>query len=59
MQPKTYTTCKIYKIFDSEHPDMFYIGSTYTTLKQRLSKHKTDSKTRTSKFYKYIENIIE
>jgi hypothetical protein len=49
-----YSKSKIYRL---EHGEMFYIGS--TTLRylcQRLSLHKKDSKTRTSKLYTYLKD---
>lgn len=52
-----YNSCKIYKIYDSEHPEQFYIGSTYNTLKQRFVNHKSDSKTSQSPLYKYIRQV--
>lgn len=39
---KTYNEGRIYKIYDVEHPNFFYIGSTVNTISYRMSKHRVD-----------------
>ena len=39
----------IYKIFHNENENMFYIGSTFTMLRDRIKAHITNSKTHNNK----------
>src|SRR6266853_863304 len=49
----------IYCIYHNTNQGMFYIGSTFKTLRDRLNKHISDSKRsyKTSKFYQYVNQF--
>lgn len=59
---KTYTTGKIYKIYDIEAPEQFYIGSTvYNRISQRIAHHRHTSQDPIKKnyrLYRYINDGI-
>ena len=58
---ETYKSGKIYLIFDEDHPEQFYIGSTYyDDIKERLAVHRSTSKNPVWKgmlLYKYVNQI--
>jgi len=47
-------TGTVYKLYNRNEPDQFYIGSTVKTLNRRLSSHKQDARSRNSKLYQYM-----
>jgi len=51
---KTYQEARIYKIFDTEHPDKFYVGASSRSLSQRLAEHRRMCKRQTMPLYRYI-----
>jgi hypothetical protein len=57
---KSYQSARIYKIYDIEHPEHFYIGSTsHEYLSKRLAQHRSDSKKprcQCMKLYQYLSN---
>lgn len=57
---KIYTNGRIYKIYDTEKPEQFYIGSTHQQLSSRLAHHRGSSKEPRKagcKLYQYVNNI--
>ena len=52
-----YANGKIYKIYDINEPEQFYIGSTCVSLCRRLSSHRYDSKNKPMKLYQYVNGL--
>lgn len=49
----------IYKIFNTDKPDMVYVGSTRRTIEQRFAEHREDCNKNNSKFYQYMRAAPE
>jgi len=47
----------IYCIYHNTNQGMFYIGSTFSTLRDRVSGHVSDSKRSNNKFYQYVNQF--
>lgn len=50
----------LYTVWDTRYPEIYYLGSLVDgTLSSKWSVHKNNSKTRNSKFYRYLRDNLD